>query len=101
MNTNQHVLSVRANLIVYAILLVLLLLTIGGAYLDLGHLNFPLAMAVAVTKATLIALFFMHARYSSRTTQMFALSGLLWLGILIALTLSDFLGRGWIGVLGK
>ena len=101
MNTNQHVLSIRANLIVYVLLLLLLALTVGGAYLDLGRFNFPLAMGIAATKATLIALFFMHARFSSRLTQLFALAGLLWLGIMLALTLGDYLARGWIDVLGK
>jgi cytochrome c oxidase subunit 4 len=63
--------------------------------------NFALAMAIAATKATLIALFFMHARFSSRLIQMFAAAGLLWLGIMIVLTLGDFLGRGWVQILGK
>lgn len=97
----QHIISLRTNLIVYVALLVLLALTIGGAYLDLGRLNFALAMAIAATKATLIALFFMHARFTGRLMQMFAISGLVWLGIMIVLTLGDFLGRGWVHILGK
>jgi cytochrome c oxidase subunit 4 len=97
----QHTMSLRTNLVVYASLLLLLVLTIGGAHLDLGRFNFPLAIAIAVAKAGLIFLYFMHARYGSRLMQMFATAGLLWLGILFALTLTDFLSRGWIPILGK
>ena len=97
----QHIISLKTNLIVYASLLLLLVLTIGGAYLDLGRFNFPLAMAIAVTKACLIVLYFMHARYASRLMHMFATAGLLWLAILFVLTLADFLARGWVPILGK
>ena len=67
------------------------------AFFDLGFLNVLAAMSIAVTKTVLIVLYFMHVRYSSRLTWVFAGAGLLWLVILIAFTLSDFMTRGWFG----
>ena len=57
----QHVASVRTNIVIFVLLLVLLLATVGAAYLPLGPLHFPIAMTIAAIKAVLIVLFFMHA----------------------------------------
>ncbi len=74
-------------------LLTLLGLTLGLALVDLGPLNFPVAMAIAVTKAALVVIFFMHIRSSPRVTRIAALAGLFWLAFMFILTLSDFLTR--------
>jgi cytochrome c oxidase subunit IV len=50
---------------------------------------------IAFAKASLVALIFMHLRYSRRLMRVVAAAGLFWLGILIALTMSDYLTRGW------
>lgn len=97
----QHVASVRTNVVIFALLLLLLLATVGAAFVPLGPLNFPLAMAIATTKAVLIVLFFMHALYSHRLTLVIAVASLLWLAIMIALTLSDYHSRGWLDIPGK
>ena len=47
-------------------------------------------MGIAVTKATLVVLFFMHVRYSSRLTWVIVVSGFFWLGIMFLFTLSDY-----------
>lgn len=94
---SQHVFTIRTNLIIFAILMALLVLTVLAAVaVDLGPLEIPVAMTIALVKAVLIMLFFMHLKFSSRLTWLFAGSGTLWLVILIAFTLSDFLSRGWI-----
>ncbi|RUL89569.1 cytochrome C oxidase subunit IV family protein [Tautonia sociabilis] len=93
---SQHVFTIKTNLIIFAILMVLLVVTVGVAYLELGVLEIPIALTIAVVKAVLIMLYFMHLRYSSRLTWLFAGSGTLWLLILLAFSLSDFLSRGWI-----
>ena len=49
----------------------------------------------------LVALFFMHIRHSDKLTKLVVSGGLMWLGILLLLTLTDFATRDWIGVLGK
>ena len=53
-------------------------------------------MSIACTKGLLVVLYFMHVKYSSKLTWVFAGSGVLWLLILFALTLSDYVSRGWI-----
>ena len=85
---------------VYAALLALTLLTVGVAYLDLGRLNIVLALAIAVGKALLVVLFFMHLRYSSRLTWLVAGAGVVWLAHLLIFTLADYLTRGWLVVTG-
>jgi cytochrome c oxidase subunit IV len=97
----QHVASVRTNVVIYVLLLLLLLATVGAAYIPMGPLNFPLAMAIATTKAVLIVLFFMHALHSHRLTLVIAVASLLWLAIMISLTLSDYHSRGWLDIPGK
>ena len=98
---SQHIISLRTNYLVFGALLALLALTIGAAYIDLGPWNFPLAMAIAAAKATLILLFFMHVKFSRTLTSVFATAGFLWLAILIALTMNDYLSRAWLPIQGK
>ena len=98
---SQHIMPVRTNVTVFVLLLVLLFATVAGAYLPLGVLHFPVAMTIAVAKAVLIVLFFMHLLYSHRLTMVVSVAAFLWLAILIALTLSDYLSRGSLGILGK
>jgi cytochrome c oxidase subunit IV len=58
-------------------------------------MNAVVAVVIAFAKASLVALIFMHLRYSRRLMRVVAATGLFWLGILIALTMSDYLTRGW------
>jgi cytochrome c oxidase subunit 4 len=100
--SQQHVVPVRTNLIVFAALLTLLLVAIGVAYLDLGPgVNTVVTMLIATCKAVLILLFFMHVRFSNRLVWVFSGAAFLWLGILIALTLNDYLTRGWLVMADK
>jgi len=99
----EHVTPVRTYLAVFAALLVLTLATWLAAQVDFGPANDVIALTIAVTKALLVLWFFMHLRYSTRMTMLTALAGFFWLGILIALTLNDYLTRGssLLPVLGK
>lgn len=74
-------------------LLVLFILTVAVAYVDLGALNIYIAVTIAVIKATLVILYFMHVRYHTRLTWIFASAGFLWLIILFSLTMSDYATR--------
>jgi cytochrome c oxidase subunit 4 len=85
----------RAYLFTYLALLLLLVATVGIAFLDLGALNSVAALTIAALKAILVALFFMHVRDSGPVTRIFVGAGLLWLLILIGLTLTDYLSRAW------
>ena len=82
---------------VFAALVALTLLTVGGSFIPLSegwHTAFGLAIATA--KAILVALFFMHVLYGPRLTRVVIVGALLWLAILIGLTLSDYLTRDWL-----
>jgi len=88
------ILAKKTYFLVWAALLVLLFATWGFAAIDLRPFNAIVAMVIALVKMLLIILFFMHVRYSSRITWLFAAAGFLWLAILILLTLNDYLTRG-------
>jgi cytochrome c oxidase subunit IV len=81
----------------YGVFLALLVgtgLTVAVAFVDLGALNNVLMLGIAMTKALLVILFFMHVRWSSRLTWVVAASGFFWLLILFGITMSDYLTRG-------
>jgi cytochrome c oxidase subunit 4 len=88
-----HITSVRTNLIVFAVLMALLVLTVAVAYLDLGALGLLIAMLIASVKAVLIVLFFMHVRHGSRVQMLFAFAAFAWLAIMLVHTLSDYVTR--------
>jgi cytochrome c oxidase subunit 4 len=98
---SAHNISLRTNVGIFAALMVFLLVTIGAAYIDMGPYNTVVSLGIAVSKAILIMLYFMHLKFSSRLTWIFAGAGFFWLTILIALSMSDFLTRGWLGIDGK
>jgi cytochrome c oxidase subunit 4 len=100
-HTTEHVDSVKTYAIVLIALLCLTVMTTLVAFVDLGNFSVVVALAIAVTKMLLVALFFMHVRYSTRLTKLVIVGGLLWLAILLLLTLSDFFTRGWLGTPGK
>jgi cytochrome c oxidase subunit 4 len=70
-------------------------LTWGIAFKDLGIWNPIVALTIAVIKATLVILYFMHVRYSNKLTIVTVCAGFFWLLILITLSLSDYLSRSW------
>jgi cytochrome c oxidase subunit 4 len=86
---------------VFAGLIILLAITAFAARFDLGIGNTLIALGVAIAKALLILIFFMHLGYSRGAVRLAAAGGLFWLGLLFALSLSDYFTRGAIGVAGK
>ena len=80
---------------IFAALMVFTAITVGVAFIPLGPFNFPVAISIALVKATLVVLFFMHLKYSSRLTKLFIATGLFFLLVLFTLTLTDYLSRGW------
>jgi cytochrome c oxidase subunit 4 len=93
--TTQHVVERRTYLLVFAALIVLTATTVGIANIDLGPFNTVVALVIAAMKASLVILFFMHARYSKPLIGLVAFAAVMWLGILIVLTLTDFISRPW------
>jgi cytochrome c oxidase subunit 4 len=91
----QHVVPKRTYYLVFAALLVGTYLTVQVAFFDLGPLNILVALGVAVAKATLVVLFFMHVKYSTRLTWAVVMGSLFWLMLLLVITVSDYLTRQW------
>ena len=89
-----HVSPKSTYYMIFGALMVGTAITVAAAFVDLGILNFPVALAIAVTKATLVILFFMHVKYSSRLTKLFVGMAFFFLAILFGLTLTDYLSRG-------
>ena len=83
---------------VFAALMPLTALTVWAAFQHLGIWNTPLALAIAMTKATLVALIFMHLKYSPKRTVIVFVSSVMWLVILFVITLSDYLSRSWLPI---
>jgi cytochrome c oxidase subunit 4 len=88
-----QVVPISTYLLVFAALGVLLIATVAVAEVDLGYFNTPIAMLIALVKATLIVLYFMHVRNAPPLVRVFAAGGFLWLGIMFAFTFSDILTR--------
>src|SRR5689334_8672436 len=93
--------SAFSYVLVFLGLIVATILTTAVAFVDLGPFSVVVALAIAVCKMLLVALFFMHVRHSTSLTKLVLVGALLWLGIMIAFTLADFGTRGWFGVLGR
>jgi cytochrome c oxidase subunit 4 len=89
----KHISSEKTYYLIFAGLIGLTLLTVALSFVELGQLHVIVGLAIATTKAVLVALFFMHLLYSSRLSWTMFLSGLFWLGILLSFTLADYLSR--------
>ena len=97
MAQDHPIVPIKIYLLIFCALMLGTALTVAAAFIDMGPLNTPVALVIATFKATLVVLFFMHVRYGSRLVWLFAGGGFLWLIILLALTLSDYLSREWLG----
>lgn len=93
-----HIVSKRIYFIIFLSLMVLTSITVKAAYVDLGSFNIIVALGIAVTKAILVFLYFMHVRYSPSLTRLVVAGAFLWLLILLVITMSDYLSRGWLPI---
>jgi cytochrome c oxidase subunit 4 len=89
-----HATSVKTYLLVFGALLALTATTVAVAQAPLGHWHTAAAVAIAITKASLVVLFFMHGLESGRLVWMVVGAALLWLAILLTFTFSDYASRG-------
>lgn len=90
-----HVVTPKTYLIVLGSLVVLTAATVAAAFQDFGELNDPIAIGIAVTKAALVVLFFMHGRWGSRMVKLAVVAAVLWLVFLLLITWFDYWSRGW------
>ncbi len=95
-----HVVPLPIYFAVFAALLVLTATTTAVAFVDLGRLNVFVALTIAVIKASLVLLYFMHLRYSPRLTLLMVAIAFFWLAVLIVLTMADIVSRGWFSAIG-
>ena len=94
---SEHIVPVRIYVTIFLVLLAGTALTVVAAFYDFPwELNTIVALTIATTKATLVVLYFMHVRYSSRLIWVIVASALFWMGILFALTFSDYNSRQWL-----
>ena len=92
----------KTFVIVWAVLICLTILTAVASEIEMGQWNAPVAMAIAGTKALLVALFFMHLLYEhSKIVMVWAIAGLFWLSILLLLSMTDYVTRGFLNVPGR
>ncbi|MEO6327076.1 MAG: cytochrome C oxidase subunit IV family protein [Thermoanaerobaculia bacterium] len=96
-----HIVALPVYIGVFVALLVLTGVTTAVAFVDLGPMNNVVALTIAVVKAALVILFFMHIKYSSRLNALVVVASLFWIFLLFAGTLHDYLTRGILGVVGK
>jgi cytochrome c oxidase subunit 4 len=70
-------------------------LTVWASFIDLGFWNPVIALAIATSKATLVVLFFMHVKYSTRLTKLTVGAGIFTFLTLVSMTLADYISRAW------
>jgi cytochrome c oxidase subunit 4 len=95
---SEHIVSRKVYFVIFGALMVGTLLTVWVANKDLDNVAFHgantvVALTIAVIKATLVVLYFMHVRYSSRLTWVIVVAGIFWLSIMFVFTISDYMTR--------
>ena len=87
---SEHIVSPKIYFAIFAALMIGTTLTVWAAFQNFGPFNIVIALGIATIKATLVVLYFMHARYSPKRTQLVIICSVFWLAIMLALTLSDY-----------
>lgn len=98
---SHHIIAVKTYVMIYWILMAFLLATVLASDLPDGFPHLLIAMTIALIKAVLIVLFFMHVYYSAPLTWITAIGSFLWVGLLLGFLLSDYWSRNWLNILGK
>jgi cytochrome c oxidase subunit 4 len=97
--SEHHIVSPKVYFTIFGILMICTFLTVAAAEVDLNQyfsgLNIIVALTIAVFKASLVVLFFMHAKYSPKRTQLVIIASVFWLAIMLFMTMSDYISRPW------
>ncbi len=97
--SEHHIVSPKIYFIIFSVLMICTVLTVVAAELDLNQyfhgLNIIVALTIAVFKASLVVLFFMHAKYSPKRTQLVIIASIFWLAVMLFMTMSDYITRPW------
>ena len=87
---SEHIVSPKVYIVIFASLMLGTGITVWAAFQNFGPFNIVIALGIATIKATLVVLYFMHARYSPGRTQLVIVCSVFWLAIMLALTLADY-----------
>jgi cytochrome c oxidase subunit 4 len=97
--SEHHIVSPKVYFTIFGILMICTVLTVVAAEVDLNRyfsgLNIIVALTIAVFKASLVVLFFMHGKYSPKRTQLEIIASVFWLAIMLFMTMSDYVSRSW------
>ena len=97
--SEHHIVSPKIYFIIFSVLMICTFLTVEAAEIDLNQyfhgLNVIVALTIAVFKASLVVLFFMHAKYSPKRTQLVIIASVFWLAVMLFMTMSDYITRPW------
>lgn len=93
--SSSHIVPKSTYYLIFLTLMACTGLTVWVAFIDLGAFNSVAALAIAVFKASLVVLYFMHVKYSPRLTKLVVLASLFWLAILLVMTMGDYATRHW------
>jgi cytochrome c oxidase subunit IV len=95
---SEHIVPRKTYWIVWVALMVLMAMTAALSRVPLGAWNTPIALVIAVIKALLVIMFFMHIKYENyKITLVAVVGGFFWLFIMLGLTMTDYLTRGFSG----
>ena len=97
----HHIVPKRVYFLVFITLIVMTWVTAIVSTIDLGRLNVYVALSIAIFKASLVILFFMHVKYGTKLTKMIVLAGLYWLLLVLFIAMLDLWTRNWMGVPGR
>ena len=90
---SDHVSPISLYISIFLALMVLTAVTVGAAFINLGSFNFPIAMVIAVFKASLVVWFFMHVKWQSHLTKLTLATGMFFLAILLGMMLIDYTSK--------
>lgn len=93
--SDHHIVPLKIYFLIFSALLIGTAITVAVAFIDMGFLNTPVALIIALVKASLVILYFMHVKYSHKLVGLFAFAGFFWLIIMLAMTMQDYYTRGW------
>jgi len=94
---SEHIVSPKIYVVIFLSLIAGTILTVLAAFQNFGAFNIVIALAIATIKASLVVLYFMHARYSPKRTHLVIICAVFWLAIMLALTLTDYQSRPILG----
>jgi len=94
---SEHIVSPKIYVVIFACLMIGTAITVWAAFQNFGPFNIVIALAIATLKASLVVLYFMHARYSPNRTHLVIICAVFWLAIMLALTLTDYQSRPILG----